>query len=395
MPDRSLLERPYAEVWQHASEDSLYHFRPEKARSSLQRLEYHIDKQNQRLSKWRETKKMLDQTISPPPATPATPATPRRAPSTERSGSPELGTTPYERGGKHNRRVSRDVTPPRPSTAKRTPSKHQSPLSLMTSDLGQLDLRNRISPGPASARPPSREQLKPLLSASEKSNRRRSNTVIYSPQVSLGSKSSMDGLDEGYESPTGYFDEVKFDKDATDIINSVLHADPSPAKPSQPLSLTERARLSMFPTGGSSKYGDRARSTSPTKQEPFPIPRERPTSMALDERTRQSMSFLAQAMVPPSQSDARPSTSRRVTVTKRSSRSPEKRSKFTRTETPDLTHVDESFLVENIDEDTIFMSRPRVAHSPPLHPVSSREDDVSVLDEPDRHADDESVEDFS
>lgn len=54
-----------------------------------------------------------------------------------------------------------------------------------------------------------------------------------------------------------------------------------------------------------------------------------------------------------------------------------------RAETPDLSFVDESLLAENVDEDTIFMSRPRIAHSPLLEPMDDDRDDL------------ESVEDFS
>ena len=399
IPQRTLLERHFSEIWAHASSDALYAVRPDKNESLLQSLQQRVNEQRARIDRWRLIRDDLvsqSRVMTPDRSYKLSEnVPPNKFPSTDVESIPML------RGG---RRRSNSQPPVEVDHLPATTVRHKPGHLRSQSELDNSPLRVRRYEDNSSQRlaNTSARLTKPFqrseLSQIEDDN--NSPSVSYkdsnfqglrpsrpsaSPRI-LTIPQSGNGLSSG-----DYFRERATSVDlATDIVSSVLNAQPSPTKPLA--TLAERTRMSIANSRPwnleqpiqTPDHGYIESKLPPetsllgylesTPQTPLPLNN-------LAERTRQSMSttaFSTKVTENRQTSRARPSGVNSVSHFA----TPAKR--IPEAEQLNTPVFDEADL--EADYETIFKSRPRVALSPTLTPIVENRASVGTFLEMDNEA---------
>jgi hypothetical protein len=387
LPSNNLLERSFDDIWKHACNDTLYTVRPEKTESLLHTLERRVEEQQTRLDKWKAIRNSLPARKPVPPPEEQVAVEPPRL---ERKYSLRSGAG-----------VARSVSvreTPRPRTISQPRREVEPTLQLQRkghrrakSEATDNTILTTPTVTPGISRPLANTSARLAAPQNFKSRTSYSKGPRYStvqeefiePEPILTPSreefaEQSEILDQTYNfDPTG--------SEADDIVSAILNADPSPSKPL--LSLAERTRLSM------------AAIATPQKQENIPPPSI--TTLAtmnpeytrftaftsnsgnpdilsdLAERTRQSMSAMSL------ENNNKPKENRRV-----SSKPPRPSIVYpvNQFETPrkNITPQEMSFFDEtnmDLDEASIFKSRPRVALSPMLTPMAEGRESIGNLNE--------------
>jgi hypothetical protein len=204
------------------------------------------------------------------------------------------------------------------------------------------------------------------------------------PALSRGDPLTVDVSNEGEEVSV---EEAEKESLATKILSSVYNAEPSPMKGNP--SLLERTQLSMAlmtprkpptPLGVSNPISIPEQTCNALEnvlaQTPEPEAVNRRETLA--ERTRQSMSLMS----------AKPRPSRRSMKPPPSNVYPTNQFETPRRQQPTFDSLDGSILEDTlsnveIDYETVFKSRPKIALSPPLWPVADTTSDLEDLPEDD------------
>ena len=423
---KTLLQRPFEEVWTHACNDTLYVVRPEKNESLLQELEGRVEQQNSRLERWKsihdgllscaqttleETKALavhtqntstlqVDMARSPALSFPETRA--REASGSDWTDVDTEGDATSNRSSSHVSRISRQGThsrsgsgiyqftlpssPRKSSTLSRnstSPAKHDSSSSTQLDQGQKPDYFSSTVLRNPSVRPETTYQLsleafsrhKPMVS-SEK--------ATPSPPTTDDADHSLETLDD--ESTL-----------AAQILSSVMNAEPSPLKPIP--SLAERTRMSMAfmtPRRPSPPITPSdLRQSSPKKESsPGNVLHEAGTAIpdsriTLAERTRQSMSLMSAKPRNPQ----RRSSVQRASSSWSSNRSLSPEKAQGRFESANESVLEEALQNMGGDYESIFKSRPRIAVSPVLQPSSKSMEEIKEVVELDEEQSME--EDFS
>ena len=385
IPQNTLLERPFTDIWKHACDDTLYAIRPQRTKSMLQTLERRVGEQNLRLEKWRaareriniQSRAMADHT----------------AQSTAARSTPHLDEANAQALSSNN--ISEDWTDigeeDRPSNgrsaihsdkirgeqiAKRLFGRQNQPLvsSPLAYKQGQHDPGSGIATPAdesgisfiAPSRVPSPLKNETVFLASTPPDGLSSAPALGAPftlaRKDLQNRSTVQSPQEDY------FELKENERLAAKIVSSVMNAEPSPFKPAMP-SLAERTRMSMA-------------MTSPQKPNPpegVVSPQSSPERTKADvkspgahetlaERTRQSMNLMS----------GKPRPRRKSTKSRPSNVYPINQFEARRPQSMDVSMLEDS-LQEGTDADyeAVFKSRPRIAVSPILTPIADNRESIS------------------
>ena len=390
-PKRALLQRQFGEIWSHACNDTLYTIRPTKNDSLLQSLEAGIEQQRKRLDRWKNIKNHLVAESQTPLSTNRTrmaenvpPVQPQKV--SERLKPVTNVVTPRPRGTRE-RASSQSFGEADNDTAKsmRRSSGHMRAKSeAVQTSLSVRKYGNNI--GRPLANTSARLATPMHVRGSPDSSIVNDNAAILSARRSAQAPPISSPKDPEPDTDNHVVAQQTqplggSNSRVDEIVSSVLNAQPSPVKPSS--SLADRTRMSlanMSPT----KMESHASMLDPNYARPTPsrlnsissVPQTPVAINNLAERTRQSLSAMAILSKPAENrtvSRARPSnfsTATQVRTPIRESIEP----KLVGTPTFEETDLD-------ADYDTIFKSRPRVAMSPVLGPMTETRESVgSVLE---------------
>jgi HAUS augmin-like complex subunit 6 N-terminus len=346
-PKASFLERTFSEIWSYACKDTLYQVRPQRNDSLLQELEIRVDRQNERLAKWRSIQSDLQ------------------------ARADEAGVE----------------SPEAPKTPKKIHGYQESPLHkpAVTVDANNLVDADRGAEGTSRANPVHSR------SPSQEDNSLHSMSFESPQTVNLdcyGSRPGASGGQEvsklwressGHEAPLS-----GRDARAEQIISSVTNAAPTPAR--LPLTLAERTRMSMArmsPQKRSTARRDVEESVSlgqpfPNATSPDARTPERSSYASLAERTRQSISHAAAG--PHANAARKPRASRLSNMYPINQFQMPKKAAQGMIDSPEVSLLEERLDALAVDEESAFKSRPLLAKSPPLSPQPDavEEDILSV-----------------
>ena len=380
-PRKTLLDRPFSDVWNYACNDTLYAVHPEGNDSLLQILEDRVHEQRSRLDRWRSIHHDLQASVC------------RRGPEKDPSGdSMHQGDKSYALCSQ----TTVDTNTPfakasRPRTTSSPIAEGENlPLFSARRKAGHVRAQSEAVSTPFSLKKQDRMTERPLPNTSARMAKHSSRPKIpgqyesqegsVAPDYAIYETSTQfcrtSSYDDSYLDTSNEFHGYQQAEQSggrshpvDDIVNSVINAEPSPAKPL--LSLAERTRMSMatMSTARDEAYGTtlahayprptplRYNSSESAVQTPTPLP-------DLAERTRQSILFTAvstKALEKRRTSNAQASTMHALSQFQTPVRAtanplPSSASAF-----------DEADL--DADYETIFKSRPRVALSPILQPT--------------------------
>ena len=400
---RTLLQRPFEEVWTHACKDTLYAIRPEDNESLLQELERRVQEQNSRLERWKSISGNLLTSAQPTldrseysvvartgstsaligsmarsPTSPPPKICHKEAPDDWTDVDTE-GDVTSNRTSSYMSRTSRQGSHSRPVSGVYRPSFPVSPRK--SSALAKNSTSPTKDNSSSFARPcPGQEQdyfsNASLLHSSHQRNMEQpdsSEAPFQRRLTPLRNQSSHSLYEEGEVGDE--FENLDDESTlAAEIVSAVRNAEPSPLE-SLP-SLAERTRMStafMTPRRPSPPTTPmNLRQGSPERdsfqrflshEASVEIPDSRAT---LAERTRQSMSLMS----------AKPRNQRRPQVSRTSSAWSAKQSESPRKAQGSSEPANETYLEETLqdmdgDYESVFKSRPRIAVSPVLRSSSN------------------------
>ncbi|MCJ1398791.1 hypothetical protein MMC11_001992 [Xylographa trunciseda] len=378
-PQNSLLERPFDEIWHHASNDTLYEVRPHKKESLLEDLEGRVLIQNERLEKWKRIKESLSKDTkcmsqSVPPCV----------------DEIEKTVNSPRQQGQHDTRM----LPPRDT--KRTVEGNlgqREPLNRFTVEGGRLRLKNaqQISGDFIDATGPTRSFIIAADSELRSASEEISGTSTPSLTIDNDSQDIMSGTDRAVSKSTkvGGIHRHTLDKTSaqqTDLCTtsdrlaalkliSKIDAQTPIARPR--LSLAERTRMSMALASPLKELQNEETQTHvapvrllPQQEDDILFAANLPSTggpcrtASLLDRTRHSMSLMSTTSQGRRQS-FRPRASKIYPVNQFNSPGREQ----SLIEPAETSILEEILPDVDADYDTVFKSRPKIALSPRLGPV--------------------------
>lgn len=412
----TLIERPFEHVWPHVTNDTVHRIRSDNKQSLLENLEQRVAAQNERLERWRKIQESLVEEKDSEDKNEVAPHTePEQqllATGSNKSGG--MGRTlahsdhavRLQGGGGHSRTSSLQTTETLPvasdqrqrsgrSLREREPTS-KSPLkrnhyrTLHTKSYSSSQINT-----PSSSMDNSLSFIKPETIDSRATDDADIDLVSSMQKMSVA-ESVCDELDI----PSSEMQKVSLsvlDQPSTqvaDVNNSYFHAEP-PRSP-QKMSLVERTRMSMAmmsplkitpavdrpPSASASPICE----TAEDDTQQFDLPAsEFHRSETLQDRTRQSMSLMSARP-----QGRRPSYRPRSSVMYPTNQLESPRKNLSSYE-EDSTSILEEILPDlDVDYETVFKSRPKIALSPRLKPMTDGVPNIEeALDEG------ASIEDFS
>lgn len=349
-PRGSLLELTYSNIWQHASNDTLYTIRPRSSTSCLKTLESRIEEQRTRLDRWKLAQSNIE-------------ALRQRRRASQRSNT-QTSSVPVRKYSLRSNIAQpssiRNISTAGVESSLPTPTNYRV-TRHRRSKSAFVDLSAPISVSNIDLRKPLANTSVRLSSSAQLSRPQTSYTPVpHSPssrnEASL--RISKDQSDHDMDMSEDFSNESSR---AEDIVRSILNSEATtPYK--IPLSLVERTRISMASMGTKQniEFPDQG---SEYKSYTLSDPMSNVGLTDLAERTRMSMSM--KKSFPVTQAcrvahKSRPSASIPI-------------NQFETPRKVVVTAADTSFFDETIidlDEENIFKSRPKVALSPMLSPVT-------------------------
>ena len=411
-PQKTLLQRPFAEVWNYACRDSLYAIRPQRNDSLLQSLETRAEEQRARLDQWRTISDHLLTRIKDSKSNEHTELTENVPPSNHHTDASKQETVKDVAIPGFGEARNCTTAQPRVGFERVPGCSHQRKQFRSQSEAGQTPLSvrrhdNHIERPLAntSARLATPVQgLKSFADFSAKADQNLPSPGLPTPIASnfpseieartndLGRclASGIGEVSECIEAQALGGNRCKAD----DIVSSVLNAPPTIMKPLS--SLAERTRMSlasMTPTKLEPQLpakNEQISRPAPPRFNSFECAPETPASSYknLAERTRQSLSAMALS--------ENPAENRRISKARLSSIYPVNQFHTPVKESAELSPAGTPAFEEadlNADYETIFKSRPRVAMSPMLKPMNEIRESFGSAVEKGNEASDE--DDFS
>ena len=411
----SFIERPFEHVWPHVTHDTVHRIRPDNKESLLENLEKRVVSQNERLERWRTIQQSLrreEELECMDETDPQTKSEPPR-PVTGVGKSESLGRTLAQSdhavriysGRGHSRTSSIQITevtsiasdrrPPSGRSLKDHNSTSQSPTKPVHSQTLLTKTHSSSQTNTPSSSDNSLSFSQPETTGYRSADAQNVHLVLSMQNMSVA-ESVHDELgvlsNELHKVPSPSHDQPS--TDIADLGGSRLYAQPPRSPPK--MSLVERTRMSMAMMSPlkTTPTVDQSPSAlaSPMHETPEDDAQHSDLPAAdflrsetLQDRTRQSMSLMSARP-----QGRRPSHRPRSSVVYPTNQFESPRKNLSSHE-EDSTSILEEILPDlDVDYETVFKSRPKIALSPRLKPVR---DEVLNIDEAlDEGA---SIEDFS